>query len=70
MDWATVAAIVVGVPLAFLVTAVTGALFFWISASFMAKRMGGLPKCPCASMAACGPSESGTQTSTRPVPPN
>ena len=54
MDWGTVAAIVVGVPLAFLVVALTGAVFFGVAGSFMAKRMGGLPKCPCASMSACG----------------
>jgi hypothetical protein len=54
VDWGTVSSIVVGVPLAFLVMALTGAIFFGVAGSFMAERMGGLPKCPCASMSACG----------------
>ena len=55
MDWGTVAAIVVGVPLALLVVAVAAIVFFGVAGSFMAKRMGGLAKCPCAPMSACGP---------------
>ena len=54
MDWGTVASIVVGVPLAFLVVALTGTAFLGVAGSFMARRMGGLPKCPCASRSALG----------------
>ena len=54
MDWTIVAAIVVGVPLAFLAMALGGALVLGIAGPIMARRMGGLPKCPCSSMSACG----------------
>lgn len=64
MDWGTVAAIVVGVPLAFLVMALTGALFFGVAGSFMSKRMGGLSKCPCSSMSGCAPPLTPTEDST------
>ena len=54
MDWTIVAAIVVGIPLAFLAMALGGALVFGIAGPILARRMGGLPKCPCSSMLAGG----------------
>lgn len=54
MDWETVAAIVVGVPLAFLAMALVGALFCAVVGPFVARRMRGRLRCPCASLSARG----------------
>jgi hypothetical protein len=55
MDWGTVAAIAVGIPLAFLVMALAGAFVVGIAGPIVVRRMGGLARCSCASVPVCGP---------------